>query len=65
MDSCLRSLALSQVYLLVTFQPSQTAVVKAGLHIVVMVVSTITNTFLTLFQAVLIHVNILITTSKA
>ena len=40
-------------------------VVKPGLHIVVMVVSTVSNTFLTLFQAVLIHVNTLITTSQA
>ena len=33
--------------------------------IVVMVVSTVANMFLTLFQAVLIHVNTLITTSQA
>ena len=38
---------------------------KPGLHIVVMVVSTVANMFLTLFQAVLIHVNTLITTSQA
>ena len=38
---------------------------KPGLHIVVMVVSTIANMFLTLFQAVLIHVNTLITTLQA
>ena len=38
---------------------------KPGLHIVVMVVSTIANMFLTLFQAVLIHVDTLITTSQA
>ena len=36
-----------------------------GLHIVVMVVSTVANMFLTLFQAVLIHVNTLITASHA
>ena len=30
---------------------------KPSLHIVVMVVSTVANMFLTLFQAVLIHVN--------
>ena len=36
-----------------------------GLHIVVMVVNTVVNMFLTLFQAVLIHVNTLITTSQA
>ena len=56
MDSCLRSPALSQVYFSFTFQLSQTAVVKPGLHIVVMVVRTVANMFLTLFQAVLIHV---------
>ena len=39
--------------------------VKPGLHIVVMVVSTVANMFLTLFQAVLIHVNTLIATSQA
>ena len=38
---------------------------KPGLHIVVMVVSTVANMFLTLFQAVLIHVNTLITISQA
>ena len=38
---------------------------KPGLHIVVMVVSTVANMFLTLFQAVLIHVDTLITTSQA
>ena len=38
---------------------------KPGLHIVVMVVNTVANMFLTLFQAVLIHVNTLITTSQA
>ena len=38
---------------------------KPGLHIVVMVVSTVANMFLTLFQAVLIHVNTSITTSQA
>ena len=41
MDSCLRSPALSQVYSSLTFQLSQTAVVKVemkpGLHIVVRV----------------------------
>ena len=36
---------------------------KPGLHIVVMVVCTVANMFLTLFQAVLIHVKTLITTS--
>ena len=36
-----------------------------GLHVVVMVVSTGANMFLTAFQAVLIHVNTLITTSQA
>ena len=36
-----------------------------GLHIGVMVVSTVANMFLTVFQAVLIHVNTLITTSQA
>ena len=41
------------------------AKVKLGLHIVVMVVSTIANMFLTLFQAVLIHINTLITTSES
>ena len=35
---------------------------KPGLHIVVMVASTVADIFLTLFQAVLIHVNSLITT---
>ena len=39
--------------------------IKPCLHIVLMVVSTVANTFLTLFQAVLIHVNTLITTSQA
>ena len=39
--------------------------VKPGLHMVVTVVSTVANMFLTLFQAVLIHVNTLITTSQA
>ena len=39
--------------------------VKPGLHIVVMVVSTIADMFLTLFQVVLIHVNTLITTLQA
>ena len=38
---------------------------KPGLHIVVMVVSTVANMFLTLFQAVLIHVDTSITTSQA
>ena len=38
---------------------------KPGLHIVLMVVSTVVNIFLTLFQAVLIHVDTLITTSQA
>ena len=38
---------------------------KPGLHIVVMVVSTVANIFLTLFRSVLIHVNTLITTSQA
>ena len=38
---------------------------KPGLHIVVMVVSTIANMFLTLFQAVLTHANTLIATSQA
>ena len=38
---------------------------KRGLHIVVMVVITVANMFLTLFQAVLIHVNTLITASQA
>ena len=38
---------------------------KPGLHIVVMIVSTVANMFLTLFQAVLIHVNTLIATSQA
>ena len=36
-----------------------------GFHIVVMVVSTVANKFRPLFQAVLIHVNTLITTSQA
>ena len=36
-----------------------------GLHIVVMVVSNVANTFLTLSQAILTHVNTLITTSQA
>ena len=40
-------------------------ILKPGLHIVVIVVSTVANMFLTLFQAVLIHVNISITTSQA
>ena len=40
-------------------------VLKPRLHIVVMIVSTVLNMFLTLFQAVLIHVNTLITTSQA
>ena len=40
-------------------------VFKPGLHIAVMVVSTVANMFLTLFQAVLVHVNTLITTSQA
>ena len=35
------------------------------LDIVVLVVSTVANMFLTLFQAVLIRVNTLITTSQA
>ena len=39
--------------------------IKPGLQIVVIVVSTVANMFLTLFQAVLIHVNTLITTSQA
>ena len=39
--------------------------VKPGLHIVVMVVSTVANMFRILFQAVLIHVNTLITVSQA
>ena len=39
--------------------------IKPGLHIVVMVVSTVANMFLTLFQAVLVNVNTLITTSQA
>ena len=38
---------------------------KPGLHIVVMVVSTVANMFLTLFQTVLIYVNTLITTTQA
>ena len=42
-----------------------TDTLKPGLHIVAMVVSTVANMFLTLFQAVLIHVNTLITTSQA
>ena len=36
-----------------------------GFHIVVMIVSTVENMFLVLFQAVLIHVNTLITRSQA
>ena len=36
-----------------------------GLHIVVLIVSTVANMFLTLFQTVLIQVNTLITTSQA
>ena len=39
--------------------------VKPGIHIVVMVVSTVANMFLTLFPVVLIHVNIFIPTSQA
>ena len=39
--------------------------VKLGLHMVVMVISTVANMFLTLFRAVLIYVNTLITTSQA
>ena len=39
--------------------------VKSGLHMVVMVVSIVANMFLTVFQAVLIHVNTLITKSQA
>ena len=39
--------------------------IKPDLHIVVMAVSTVSNMFLTLFQAVLVHVNTLITTSQA
>ena len=38
---------------------------KPGLHMVIMVVSTVANMFLTLFQAVLIHMNTLTTTSQA
>ena len=38
---------------------------KPGVHIVVMVVSTLANMFVTQFQAVLIHVNTLIATSQA
>ena len=44
---------------------SSWAEIKPGFHIVVMVVSIVANMFLTLFQAVLIHVNTLITTSQA
>ena len=36
-----------------------------GVHIAVMAASTVANMFLTLFQAVLIHVDTLITTSQA
>ena len=39
--------------------------IKPGLHIVIMVVSTVASMFLTLFQAVSMHVNTLITTSQA
>ena len=37
---------------------------ESGLHTVVMVVSTVANMFLTLPQAILTHVNTLITTSQ-
>ena len=45
--------------------PLPPASIKPGLHIVVIVASTVANMFLTVFQAVLIHVNTLITTSQA
>ena len=39
------------------FERVYSSPLKPGLHIVVIVVSTVANMFLTLFQAVLIHVN--------
>ena len=42
-----------------------TILLKPGLHKVVMVVSTVASMFLTLSQAIMIHVNTLIATSQA
>ena len=55
------SLEHSRKHVLRLLRPS----IKPGLHIAVMVVSSVANMFLALFQAVLIHVNTLITTSQA
>ena len=57
---CLRSLRL-------TWRPGfrvEKMIVNPGHLIVVMVVNTVRNMFLTLSQAILIHVNTLITTSQ-
>ena len=57
------SLATSEM---LDWRPGLTQRLKPGLHIVVvMVVSTVANMFLALFQTVLIHVNTLITTLQA
>ena len=45
--------------------PSTGSYVKPGLHIVATIVSTVTNMFPTLSQAILIHANTLIATSQA
>ena len=58
-------LAILATYMETRLKSHQSVIVKPGLHIAVTVVSTVANMFLTLFQAVLIDVNTLITTSQA
>ena len=61
----LRGTAVNEFYRMIRMEVA--GYVKPGLHVVVvvMVVSTVANMFLTLFQAVLIHVNTFIITSQA
>ena len=60
-----KSIFVANMRFYFVYESHCTVTVKPGFHIVVMIVSIVSNMFPILFQAILIHVNTLITTLQA